>query len=592
MTAAPIVLALLSSTPAQELDTRLYRGEWEQVLGGLRKQLAATDGGSDDGARLPTVVLLARAQVTSNAYHLRDEPVADQQSAEALMLAEKGNSPGLLAEALMSRGRLLYWRAFKNNQWASSQDLFARAQKLYAQAKDTRGEAEALFYLGLVEQQQDHLDAGDVLFQKGLIQARSLKDGVLESFFHRHLAASAEDRGQLDEAEKGFVESLRLRLEGKACVLSPFAQITLADFYEKAKRSPEKIPRLLTEALATATRCGSNAAAIRRICGWRRRRRIPRTGASMRSRPWRSPSASMTRRWSRRPARFSRHARHSPRAGLGRDLRPLRLSRRLAVPSDALPARGPDLPGGSGGGDRGGRARRWRRRERGSTSLGGSLRSGWGSGTLALYRGLAGGRMSVVAPISGVLAAGLPALFGLAIGERPSLAAASGLVLSLPAVWLVSSGQPEERHGLELRAVIDGVLAGVGFAVLFIALQRAGRGVGLWPTASSQLASAVVVVAAAVVSKISSRGSAPPERPGWMVGWVGPIAAGVLVMVAVVCYFLATKVGLLSVVAVLTSLYPAVTVALAGWLLKEPIARRQGAGLALAGLAVGLISAG
>jgi drug/metabolite transporter (DMT)-like permease len=217
---------------------------------------------------------------------------------------------------------------------------------------------------------------------------------------------------------------------------------------------------------------------------------------------------------------------------------------------------------------------------------------GGGLGTLALYRGLAGGRMSVVAPISGVLAAGLPALFGLAIGERPSLAAASGLVLSLPAVWLVSSGGPEERHGSELTAVIDGVLAGVGFAVLFIALQRAGRDVGLWPTASSQLTSAVVVVAAALVSRISRRGSAPPERPGWMIGWVGPIAVGVLVMVAVISYFLGTKAGLLSVVAVLTSLYPAVTVALAGWLLKEPIARRQGAGLALAGLAVALISAG
>ena len=77
-----------------------------------------------------------------------------------------------------------------------------------------------------------------------------------------------------------------------------------------------------------------------------------------------------------------------------------------------------------------------------------------------------------------------------------------------------------------------------------------------------------------------------------MIGWVGPIAVGVLVMVAVISYFLGTKAGLLSVVAVLTSLYPAVTVALAGWLLKEPIARRQGAGLALAGLAVALISAG
>ncbi|HZX43017.1 MAG TPA: hypothetical protein VFE93_14350 [Myxococcaceae bacterium] len=260
--AALTVLAVLSGTPAEELDARLYRGEWEQVLGGLRHQLAATDGGADAAARVRASVLLARAQVTSNAYHLRDEQLADQTSAEALALAEPSKDSALLADALMSRGRLLYWRAFKNKQWSVPQELFERARKLYAQVKDTRGEAEAWFYLGLVEQQQDRLDAGDERFRNGLAQARALKDGVLESFFHRHLAASEEDRGHLDQAEKGFVESARLRLEGKACVLSPFAQITLADFYEKASRSREKIPALLGEAAATATRCGSNVAAI------------------------------------------------------------------------------------------------------------------------------------------------------------------------------------------------------------------------------------------------------------------------------------------------------------------------------------------
>jgi len=218
---------------------------------------------------------------------------------------------------------------------------------------------------------------------------------------------------------------------------------------------------------------------------------------------------------------------------------------------------------------------------------------GGGLGTLALYRGLARGRMSVVAPISGVLAAGLPALFGLAMGERPSLAATSGLVLSMPAVWLVSSGPSEKRRpGSEFGSVIDGVLAGVGFAVLFIGLQRAGRGVGLWPSAVSQLLSAVAIVAAQLFTRSEPVNRGEEERPGVMFTWGGPIAIGVLVAVALICYFLATRIGLLSVVAVLTSLYPAVTVALAHWILAEPIARRQGAGLALAGLAVALISAG
>lgn len=231
-------------------------------MGGLRKQLAAAEEAKDAGAQARTAVLLARAQVTSNSYHLRDEKLADQVTVRALDLAEHGKDPALIAEALMARGRLLYFRAFQDHQWSASRDLFDRAQKLYAQVKDPRGEADSWFYLGLVEQQQDHLDAGDERFRKGLVLLQPVQDGVLESFFHRHLAASAEDRNQLDAAEKGFVESMRLRLEGKACVLSPFAQITLADFYEKANRSKEKIPRLLDEAVTTATRCGSNRAAI------------------------------------------------------------------------------------------------------------------------------------------------------------------------------------------------------------------------------------------------------------------------------------------------------------------------------------------
>jgi len=217
---------------------------------------------------------------------------------------------------------------------------------------------------------------------------------------------------------------------------------------------------------------------------------------------------------------------------------------------------------------------------------------GGGLGTLALYRGLARGRMSVVAPVSGVFAAGLPALFGLAIGERPSVVAASGLVLSMPAVWLVSSGGSEKGTGPERGAVIDGIIAGVGFAVLFVGLQRAGRGVGLWPSAASQVVSALVMVAAQLLPGARARNTGEEARPSAIVTWVGPIATGIVLAAALLCYFVATRFGLLSVVAVLTSLYPAVTVALAHWLLAEPIAPRQGAGLALAGLAVALISAG
>ena len=81
------------------------------------------------------------------------------------------------------------------------------------------------------------------------------------------------------------------------------------------------------------------------------------------------------------------------------------------------------------------------------------------------------------------------------------------------------------------------------------------------------------------------------QPPGSTFVRFGPLLGGVMAALAVTFYFLATQRGLLTVVAVLASLYPAVTVALARWLLAERIGRRQGAGLALAGVSVALISA-
>jgi drug/metabolite transporter (DMT)-like permease len=212
---------------------------------------------------------------------------------------------------------------------------------------------------------------------------------------------------------------------------------------------------------------------------------------------------------------------------------------------------------------------------------------GGGLGTLALYRGLARGKMNVVGPLSGVLAAALPALFGFVLGERPGPVAMAGLGLALPAVWLTA--RPEGTAGTAKTAssgALDGVLAGLGFSVLFIGLQRAGRGEGLWPTAASQIVAALPMIA--LHAGTLRRPAEPQDR------WLrqGPILAGVLVALAAICFFLGTQRGLLTVVAVLTSLYPAVTVALAHWFLAERIGRWQGVGLALAAVSVVLISSG
>ena len=154
---------------------------------------------------------------------------------------------------------------------------------------------------------------------------------------------------------------------------------------------------------------------------------------------------------------------------------------------------------------------------------------GGGLGTLALYRGLARGRMNVVAPLSGVLAAALPAVFGLLLGERPGPAAMAGLGLALPAVWLTA--RTEEPAGSSSgtgasSGAVDGVLAGLGFAVLFIGLQRAGRGEGLWPIAASQLVAALPMLALHARSLRRPSGA----EDGWL--RVGPFLVGVLVALA------------------------------------------------------------
>jgi drug/metabolite transporter (DMT)-like permease len=234
-------------------------------------------------------------------------------------------------------------------------------------------------------------------------------------------------------------------------------------------------------------------------------------------------------------------------------------------------------------------------------SLAWGAAAGLGSalGGMVLYRGLGRGRMAVVAPLSALGAAILPILVGVVVGDRPSATAWSGIAIALPAIWLVS--RPAEETPTEPRDVpptarrridpdvVDGLLAGAGFALLFIGLDAAGDSAGLWPVVASEIAALVVLsgiaLAAGTVRTLRS------ERPSGSTV-VLAVVAGSLSGAAASAYFLATHDGLLSVVAVLASLYPAVTVVLAALVLREAIGRWQLAGLAAAGMAIALIVAG
>lgn len=208
-------------------------------------------------------------------------------------------------------------------------------------------------------------------------------------------------------------------------------------------------------------------------------------------------------------------------------------------------------------------------------------------GTLALYRGLSRGQMNVAGPLSAVGAAGLPIPVDLMSGREFTALALLGLGLAIPGIWLVSL----QSGGRGSGGVGPGLLAGLGFAGLFICLDQAGDDAGLWPVAASQLSGAVVLAAALAAFALAGRrdGAHHPfnRRPPWAALWPGVLGVG-----ATLLYFLATSEGTLAVSAVITSLYPAFTVALAAAVLRERTNLVHAVGLLLCAVSVGAFAAG
>lgn len=213
---------------------------------------------------------------------------------------------------------------------------------------------------------------------------------------------------------------------------------------------------------------------------------------------------------------------------------------------------------------------------------------GNGVGTGFLYRGLAAGRMGVVAPLSGVGAALVPVAAGVLGGERPSLLVWAGIAAALPGIWLVASeppagADPEPRERLA-EGVVDGVLAGLGFGTLFAALGQVSASAGLYPLVMNQLVGvAVIAVLAAAVRA--------PWVPRGGTAWLG-VTCGALALAATAAFLFAAQLGSLAVAGVLAALYPAFTIVLAAGVLRERIHLAQGAGLALCGAAVTLVVLG
>jgi drug/metabolite transporter (DMT)-like permease len=173
---------------------------------------------------------------------------------------------------------------------------------------------------------------------------------------------------------------------------------------------------------------------------------------------------------------------------------------------------------------------------------------------LFLYRGMSHGAVSVVVPVSAVSGVALPVLAAVAfLGERPSPLSWCGIAVAVPALSLVST----TRNGADpaAPAAIDGLLAGTGIAVQYLALAQAPAGSGLWPVAAGRLAACLAIAPLVAPARVPFR---LPRRLSLAAAANGTVAAAALTL-----YLLAARQQLLAIAVVLSSLYPAIVAAAA-----------------------------
>lgn len=222
------------------------------------------------------------------------------------------------------------------------------------------------------------------------------------------------------------------------------------------------------------------------------------------------------------------------------------------------------------------------------------------AGAMALYLGFRHAAFNVASSISAVGSAAFSVLAGVALGEQPGALSLAGIALALPAIVAVSApaGQPtdsaEAGHPGQWSAppgphkhavgVGLGLAAGAGFGMFFIGLNEAGSVNDLWPVVIAQLAGTATVICVAAATRDLSLPPLGARRLSVLTGAIG--AAGTTM------FFLSTHHGLLAVTAVITSLYPALTILLARVASGERLTRLRIIGLSLAAASVALIAAG
>jgi drug/metabolite transporter (DMT)-like permease len=196
-----------------------------------------------------------------------------------------------------------------------------------------------------------------------------------------------------------------------------------------------------------------------------------------------------------------------------------------------------------------------------------------------LMRGFVTGRMGIVAPVSAVLAAAIPVIFTAVTEGLPQQLQLLGFGLALISIWMLSR---PERFGSRPAGLGMALLAGLGFSGFFIALDQVSQSAVFWPLVAGRLAACTVM---AVIALSTRRSLIPSPFPLGLL-----VLAGILDVAGNLFFLLAMQLGRMDVTAVLGSLYPAVTAILAWLLTKEHMARPQMLGVAIAVLAIVMIT--
>lgn len=205
-------------------------------------------------------------------------------------------------------------------------------------------------------------------------------------------------------------------------------------------------------------------------------------------------------------------------------------------------------------------------------------------GLSLFYLALSKGSMTVVAPLTAMVSSIIPVVGGVLLGERPNALGYLGIVLALGGIALVTGAVGLAHQSTTVSIALLAVFGGCGFGWMYVCLDRAHEDSGMWPLLGARIAS----ISIAGVVMLARRGSGPRFAGIGLLAMV----AGLFDMAANILFVVANHRGLLSLVSVIASLYPVSTIVLAMRIDRERVTRSQVGGMALAAMALALVSLG